>query len=139
MSKTLELIKQDMLESRKVQNKVKSMLLGTLIAEICRDDKDPSEEKVQKSVSKFLKNIEKSIEIKRTSELEYERTIIEAYVPVQLVSGDYMMAVDKVITDNSDKELTEKTIGWFVGRVMKEVGGKANPASVKSYLESKLH
>jgi aspartyl-tRNA(Asn)/glutamyl-tRNA(Gln) amidotransferase subunit B len=29
-------------------------------------------------------------------------------------------------------------IGWFVGQVMKETGGKANPQAVNDLLKSKL-
>ena len=138
MTGTLEQIQQDMLEARKASDKQKSVLLGTLIAEICRNEKTPNEESVQKSVQKFYKNIEKSLELNRTPVLEYERQVVSQYIMVHAVDGDFMIDVDKVIADNPDKELNEKTIGWFVGRVMKAVGGKANPASVKAYLETKL-
>ena len=32
----------------------------------------------------------------------------------------------------------EKTIGWFVGQVMKATGGKANPKIVNELLRKKL-
>jgi aspartyl-tRNA(Asn)/glutamyl-tRNA(Gln) amidotransferase subunit B len=31
-----------------------------------------------------------------------------------------------------------QAIGWFVGQVMKETGGKANPATVNQLLRAKL-
>jgi aspartyl-tRNA(Asn)/glutamyl-tRNA(Gln) amidotransferase subunit B len=31
-----------------------------------------------------------------------------------------------------------QAIGWFVGQVMKETGGKANPAAVNEILKAKL-
>ena len=52
------------------------------------------------------------------------------------------VVVDMVILDNPDKvaELSEKPklIGWFVGQVMKETAGKANPANVNKILKDKL-
>ena len=32
----------------------------------------------------------------------------------------------------------EKTIGWFMGQVMKATGGKANPQAVNELLRKKL-
>ena len=52
-------------------------------------------------------------------------------------------AVDAVIAANPDqahevRNGKEKTIGWFVGRVMKATGGKANPKMVNEMLRRKL-
>ena len=52
-------------------------------------------------------------------------------------------AVDAVIAANPDqahevREGKEKTIGWFVGQVMKATGGKANPKMVNEMLKERL-
>ena len=31
-----------------------------------------------------------------------------------------------------------QAVGWFVGQVMRETGGKANPATVNQILQSRL-
>ncbi|PPR74599.1 MAG: Aspartyl/glutamyl-tRNA(Asn/Gln) amidotransferase subunit B [Alphaproteobacteria bacterium MarineAlpha3_Bin4] len=51
--------------------------------------------------------------------------------------------VDRVITDNPDQAEdvragNDKTIGWFVGQVMKATSGKANPQAVNELLAKKL-
>ncbi|MGE4561437.1 MAG: Asp-tRNA(Asn)/Glu-tRNA(Gln) amidotransferase subunit GatB [Rhodospirillales bacterium] len=51
--------------------------------------------------------------------------------------------VDRVIADNPDQAEevragNDKTIGWFVGQVMKATGGKANPQAVNELLAKKL-
>ena len=51
--------------------------------------------------------------------------------------------VDRVITDNPDQAEdvragNDKTIGWFVGQVMKATSGKANPQAVNELLAQKL-
>ena len=51
--------------------------------------------------------------------------------------------VDKIIADNPDnvaqyKGGNQKVIGWFVGQVMKETQGKANPKLVNELLRKKL-
>jgi aspartyl-tRNA(Asn)/glutamyl-tRNA(Gln) amidotransferase subunit B len=50
--------------------------------------------------------------------------------------------IDKLIAANPGQAAAVKdkpqAIGWFVGQVMKETGGKANPATVNQLLRSKL-
>jgi aspartyl-tRNA(Asn)/glutamyl-tRNA(Gln) amidotransferase subunit B len=51
-------------------------------------------------------------------------------------------AIERVIAANPDKveeiKRKPKLAGWFVGQVMKETGGKANPQSVNALLTAKL-
>jgi len=51
-------------------------------------------------------------------------------------------AVDRVIAANPAKveevKKKPKLAGWFVGQVMKETGGKANPQTVNAVLRSRL-
>jgi aspartyl-tRNA(Asn)/glutamyl-tRNA(Gln) amidotransferase subunit B len=57
-------------------------------------------------------------------------------------AGAIEAAVDKVIAANAAKAEQAKgkpgMLGWFVGQVMKETGGKANPQSVNEALRHKL-
>ena len=57
-------------------------------------------------------------------------------------TGAIEKAVDGVIAKNPDKVAEVKAkpnlLGWFVGQVMKETGGKANPAAVNELLKKKL-
>ncbi|MGN6517311.1 MAG: Asp-tRNA(Asn)/Glu-tRNA(Gln) amidotransferase subunit GatB [Rhizomicrobium sp.] len=52
-------------------------------------------------------------------------------------------AVDAVIAANPDKveevKAKPKLAGWFVGQVMKQTGGKANPAAVNLVLKARLN
>jgi aspartyl-tRNA(Asn)/glutamyl-tRNA(Gln) amidotransferase subunit B len=51
-------------------------------------------------------------------------------------------AVEKVIAANPDKveevKKKPKLAGWFVGQVMKQTGGKANPQAVNDILKARL-
>ncbi|MGC8536727.1 MAG: Asp-tRNA(Asn)/Glu-tRNA(Gln) amidotransferase subunit GatB [Rhizomicrobium sp.] len=51
-------------------------------------------------------------------------------------------AVERVIAANPDKvaqaKAKPKLAGWFVGQVMKETGGKANPQAVNAVLKARL-
>ena len=57
-------------------------------------------------------------------------------------TGAIEAAVDAIIAANPDKvaqaQAKPTMLGWFVGQVMKETGGKANPQSVNALLKSKL-
>jgi len=57
-------------------------------------------------------------------------------------TGAIEAAVDEVIAANPDKAAQAKEkptmLGWFVGQVMKQTGGKANPQAVNELLKSKL-
>jgi aspartyl-tRNA(Asn)/glutamyl-tRNA(Gln) amidotransferase subunit B len=57
-------------------------------------------------------------------------------------AGAIEAAVDAVIAANPDKAEQAKAkptmLGWFVGQVMKQTGGKANPQAVNELLKQKL-
>jgi aspartyl-tRNA(Asn)/glutamyl-tRNA(Gln) amidotransferase subunit B len=71
------------------------------------------------------------------------RQIVEREGLVQVSdTGALEAAADRLIAANPDKAEAVKTkpqaIGWFVGQVMKETGGKANPAVVNQVLKARL-
>jgi len=57
-------------------------------------------------------------------------------------TGAIEAAIDAVIAANPDKVEQAKAkptlLGWFVGQVMKQTGGKANPQAVNEILKAKL-
>jgi aspartyl-tRNA(Asn)/glutamyl-tRNA(Gln) amidotransferase subunit B len=71
------------------------------------------------------------------------RHIVEARGMKQVTdTGAIERAVDEIIAANPDKvaqaQAKPTMLGWFVGQVMKQTGGKANPQSVNELLKSKL-
>jgi aspartyl-tRNA(Asn)/glutamyl-tRNA(Gln) amidotransferase subunit B len=71
------------------------------------------------------------------------RALVEARGLRQVTdSGAIEAAVDAVIAANPDKVEQVKAkptmLGWFVGQVMKQSGGKANPQAVNDVLKAKL-
>jgi aspartyl-tRNA(Asn)/glutamyl-tRNA(Gln) amidotransferase subunit B len=69
--------------------------------------------------------------------------VVEKHGLVQVNDASAIEAVaDKIIAANPDKAAQVKerpqAIGWFVGQVMRETGGKANPAAVNEILQRKL-
>ncbi|MDG2243063.1 MAG: Asp-tRNA(Asn)/Glu-tRNA(Gln) amidotransferase subunit GatB [Rhodospirillaceae bacterium] len=58
-------------------------------------------------------------------------------------TGSIEAAIEQVMADNSDKVEEyrggkDKLLGWFVGQVMKQTGGKANPGMLNELLRKKL-
>ncbi|MGO9135234.1 MAG: Asp-tRNA(Asn)/Glu-tRNA(Gln) amidotransferase subunit GatB [Methylovirgula sp.] len=71
------------------------------------------------------------------------RAIVEARGMKQVTDlGAIEAAVDAIIANNPDKvaqaQAKPSMLGWFVGQVMKQTGGKANPQAVNDLLKSKL-
>jgi aspartyl-tRNA(Asn)/glutamyl-tRNA(Gln) amidotransferase subunit B len=57
-------------------------------------------------------------------------------------TGAIEKAVDEIIAANPDKvaqaQAKPTMLGWFVGQVMKQTGGKANPGAINQILRAKL-
>jgi aspartyl-tRNA(Asn)/glutamyl-tRNA(Gln) amidotransferase subunit B len=57
-------------------------------------------------------------------------------------TGAIEAAVDTILAQNPDKveqaRAKPNLLGWFVGQVMKETGGKANPQTVSDLLKAKM-
>ena len=57
-------------------------------------------------------------------------------------TGAIEQAIDVIVAANPDKVAQAKAkptmLGWFVGQVMKQTGGKANPQAVNALLKAKL-
>jgi aspartyl-tRNA(Asn)/glutamyl-tRNA(Gln) amidotransferase subunit B len=71
------------------------------------------------------------------------RQIVEARGMKQVTdTGAIEKIVDDIVAKNPDKAAEVKTkpqaLGWFVGQVMKAMGGKANPQAVNELLRKKL-
>ena len=58
-------------------------------------------------------------------------------------TGELESIIDNIIQSNPDQVIAvkekPKLMGWFVGQVMKETNGKANPKLVNELLNSKLN
>jgi aspartyl-tRNA(Asn)/glutamyl-tRNA(Gln) amidotransferase subunit B len=69
--------------------------------------------------------------------------VVDKHGLVQVTdTGAIAAVIDKLIAANPDKAEAVKekpqALGWFVGQVMRETGGKANPAAVNEILRAKL-
>jgi len=105
------------------------------------------------NLSKLIKLIEENIISKRIAKDVFEIMLENNEDPEEIVereglkqvsnSGELEKIIDNIIANNPDQveavKLKPKLIGWFVGQVMKETNGKANPKLVNDLLNDKLN
>ena len=105
------------------------------------------------NLSKLIKLIEESIISTRIAKDVFEIMLENNEDPEEIVereglkqvsdSGELEKIIDNIIANNPDQveavKLKPKLIGWFVGQVMKETNGKANPKLVNDLLSDKLN
>ena len=105
------------------------------------------------NLSKLIKLIEENVISTRIAKDVFEIMLENNEDPEEIVereglkqvsdSGELEKIIDNIITNNPDQveavKLKPKLIGWFVGQVMKETNGKANPKLVNDLLNDKLN
>ena len=105
------------------------------------------------NLSKLIKLIEENIISTRIAKDVFEIMLENNEDPEEIVereglkqvsdSGELEKIIDNIIANNPDQveavKLKPKLIGWFVGQVMKETNGKANPKLVNDLLNDKLN
>ena len=105
------------------------------------------------NLSKLIKLIEENIISTRIAKDVFEIMLKNNEDPEEIVereglkqvsdSGELEKIIDNIIANNPDQveavKLKPKLKGWFVGQVMKETNGKANPKLVNDLLNDKLN
>ncbi len=105
------------------------------------------------NLSKLIKLIEENIISTRIAKDVFEIMLDNNENPEEIIereglkqvsdSGELEKIIDNIIVENPDQveavKLKPKLMGWFVGQVMKETNGKANPKLVNDLLNDKLN
>ena len=105
------------------------------------------------NLSKLIKLIEENVISTRIAKDVFEIMLENNEDPEEIVereglkqvsdSGELEKIIDNIIANNPDQveavKLKPKLMGWFVGQVMKETNGKANPKLVNDLLNDKLN
>jgi Asp-tRNA(Asn)/Glu-tRNA(Gln) amidotransferase B subunit len=130
-------IAKDNLDARKSGDKLKATLLTTVISEATRFAKDELREVQDKDIAKaikyFVKNLNKSLEIKETDKEKKELHILSEYV-VEEKLPTMEEAITKVMAENPDAPAKK-----LIGLVMRETKGTANAESVKERIEEMVN
>lgn len=122
-----EKIKADRIQAMKDKDTLKRDLLGVLVGEASKDDKNPDDTKVIAVIRKFIKNAQE-LQVKAAGASEstvyinkayQEITILESYIPKQLSAEAIKKAIEYMIT-LGEVEKSPKAMGL----VMKALGEK---------------
>lgn len=117
-------------------------LLGTLLAEASKANKEPSDDEVLKTVKKFLQGTEETIEALESRDLDAskqhkEKAVLEEMLPKQMSESEIEEAVEKAIEQTGAQ--TPKDMGKVMGE-LKQYGQtldmKTASAKVKDRLSS---
>jgi aspartyl-tRNA(Asn)/glutamyl-tRNA(Gln) amidotransferase subunit B len=132
---------------------VANWTINDLMGRLAKDDLDIEDSPIPAAdIAGLVELIEKGTISSKIAKEVFERmwagegapaAIVEKHGLVQVTdTGAIEAAIDKIIAANPDKVEAAKAkpqaVGWFVGQVMKETGGKANPAAVNEILKAKL-
>ena len=98
MSKLLEQIRSDQLQSRKAKDKLKSKLLTTLLGEASPSGNDTvTDDDVLKVVKKFCKNCEETLKVKYSDDVHTELCILSEYLPANPTAEQLVELFDEEI------------------------------------------
>jgi uncharacterized protein YqeY len=101
----IERIREDRLKALKSKDEKKRNLLGVLIADACKDEKQPDDTTVIKFVKKFIENAKENREALEkgcgdssgSEDAQREIDILLEYLPDQLTGNSLMEAIRRVM------------------------------------------
>jgi len=130
-------LKKDRIQALKDKQVIKKDVLGVVIGDAAKEDKNPSDEKVIATIKKILKGVEElkehilkagAIETHDTYiQCEIEREVLESYLPKQLNRSGIEIAIKAAINLGENnigsimKYLKENYAGRYDGKLASEV------------------
>lgn len=107
----LKKLQEDKLVAFKARNTEEKDLLSLLISEVTRDDKNPSDDIVQKGIKKMIENA-------KLCKDEYPEKILSKYLPKMLDENDLVILITSIIDDNGFDSMADmgKIMGKLKGR-----------------------
>jgi len=145
----IERMKEERLKALKSRDEKKKNLLGVLIADACKDEKQPDDATVIRFVKKFIENAKDNLAVlekgsgaaasKEDAQKEIE--ILTEYLPSQLTGDALKEAIHQALTLEGIEPQPSN-----MGKVMKALGihfagkydGKEASEMVKSVLSGKI-
>jgi uncharacterized protein YqeY len=107
----LQQLKDDQLGARKGKEAIKASILTTLIGESAiigknNGNRESTDEEVIAVIKKFIKNINETLKVSESADLQSERDILSMYLPVQMTDDALRAVVSDLI-----KELNQPSMG----------------------------
>lgn len=145
----IEKIREDRIKALKTKDDRKKNLLGVLIADACRDEKQPDDSTVIRFVKKFIENAKENLQLIEKGcgpsvsreDAQREIEILMDYLPTQLTGDSLTAAIRQVMTLEAIEAQPSN-----MGRLMKALGvhyagkydGKEASEAVKGILTGKI-
>jgi uncharacterized protein len=145
----IDKIRADRMSAMKIRDEKKKSLLGVLIADASKDEKQPDDTTVIRFVKKFIENAKETASaIEKGSgspagaaDAQREIAILTEYLPTQLSGDQLVAAIRQVMADEAIEAVPAN-----MGKVMKALGtrhagsydGKEASELVKSIVSGKL-
>lgn len=134
--KTLEELKRESLYARKNKDKLRADVLTTMLSDVNRlakdDQRDPTDDDVTLVAKRFMKNLEKTRDLRTTQKVLDEINVVSDYFPKQLTQPVPIVDLaERFIAENPNETSPQK----IMGMIMKEVRGNANPRMVLEQVE----
>jgi len=145
----IDSMKEDRLKALKAKDEKKKSLLGVLIADACKDEKQPDDTTVVRFVKKFIENAKENLQAAEKGcgtstgkeNAQREIDILTEYLPSQLTGAPLVEAIRQVISLEAIEAHPSN-----MGKVMKALGvhhaggydGKEASELVKDILSGKI-
>jgi uncharacterized protein YqeY len=145
----IEKIKDDRIKALKAKDEKKKSLLGVLIADACKDEKQPDDMTVIRFVKKFIENARENLQVLEKGcgtpaskeDAQREIDILLEYLPSQLTGDPLIDAIRQVMSLEAIEAHPSN-----MGKVMKALGvhyagrydGKEASELVKGLLSGKI-
>lgn len=133
-------LKKRRMQAMKEKDKDTVSLLGTLIAEASKQNKEPSDDEVLRTVKKFVQSSEETISAMRergldTATQEKERTMLESLLPKQMSESEIDSAVLDAIAQTGAQ--SKKDMGSVMAK-LKEHGQAIDMSVASAKVKEKL-
>jgi len=137
--KTLNDLKKDVLAARKNRDTFRATVLTTLLSDVNtrakKELREATDDDLYAAAKYFMKNLEKSRDLRVTQAIMDEIEIIGEIVPMQACQP---VAVDVLIPELLEKhpeQVEKRNTNFFLGQVMKAIQGRGNPQRIKEEIE----
>ncbi len=145
----IDRIRTERLQALKNKDEKRKSLLGVLIADACRDAKEPDDQAVIRFVKKFIDNARENVKAleqgdgstQALGEARQEIAILTEYLPAQL-TGDTLLEAIRGVLAQEDIAVQQASMGKVMKalttRFAGQYDGKEASEVVKAILSGKL-
>lgn len=130
-----EKLNADRLQARKSGDKLKASLLGTIIGESSKKDKNPDDNSVFSTLAKFKNSADEMLKHVQTDDAKAELEIIESYIPKPMLENEIRFNVEKISSEKG-VEVSLKNMKLFKEALQDMFPGRVSGADLSSVIKN---